>query len=90
MKRVTAVKDISSGNLRVMIIQRKKVKKDGWLFYPSMFGTMALAAVVGFSGKLFTPAGMAVGIACLAWWGICAVANAKAARWGTGRLRKNV
>lgn len=78
------VKDIQCGQLHVMLIQKEKKakRKDGWLLYPSMAVTVAAIAVVGFSGILFTPVGMAVGTICLVWIGFCAVANAKATRWG--------
>ena len=89
MKRETAVKDIKTGSLNVMIIQRKKkAKKDGWLFYPVLLSSTAVALTVGFSGNLFTPAGRAIGTACLVVWAILAIANTKTARWGTRRLSK--
>ena len=62
--------------------EKKAKRKDGWLLYPSMAVTAAAIAVVGFSGILFTPVGMTVGTICLVWIGFCAVANAKATRWG--------
>lgn len=83
MKTKRIVKDVECGSIRAMLIQPiKKQKKDGWLLYPSIFAVMAAVGIVGFSGILFTPAGMTIGVICLAWVGICAVANAKATRWG--------
>ena len=86
MKTNRVVKDIQSGSIRVMIIQKKKkTRKDGWLLYPSIAVIMAAIAVIGFTGTMFTPIGMTIGVICMAWLGFCAVANAKATRWGTER-----
>lgn len=83
MKSNRVVKDIQSGSLRVMIIQKKKKQnKDGWLLYPSMAVIITAIAIIGFTGSMFTPVGMTIGVICLAWIGFCAVANAKATRWG--------
>ena len=83
MKRESVVKDVQCGSIRAMLIQPvKRKKKQGWLFYPSMIASTALVVAVGLSGNLFTPAGMVIGTACLAWWGVCAVANVKVTSWG--------
>ena len=81
---MTKVKDIQCGQLRVMLIQHEKKarNKDGWLFLPSLIGSGAVAVSLAFSGAIWSPVGMAIGISCLAWWAILAVANVKATRWG--------
>ena len=84
---MTKVRDVSAGNIRVMIIQRKKDKRkfrDGWLFYPSLAATFVTAMALAISGEIWHGAGLCAGVACLAWWAILAFANTKASRWGAG------